>query len=444
MYTVTRMRKRILARLGRPAATLAAGALLGVLFFPAMLRMGFLWGLLPNRDLNQASSYLREVMRTVNENYVDPAAVRYDALAKSAIHGMVDNLDPHSEFLESKDNEELEQDLSGEFGGVGVQVDLYKGSIVVIAPAAGGPADRAGIRGGDQIVSIDGQALGSGVSMDDVVSKLRGKPGTRVRLGILRRSGGRRFEVAITRETIRQDSVPDARVLDGDIGYIQVTEFSDHTGEQFIDALNTLLKQGIDALVIDLRNNPGGLLDAAVEVAEPFFRKGELVVYTQGRTASDREDYRAETDQEPLDIPVAVLINAGTASAAEIVTGALKDTGRAVVVGERSFGKGSVQDIFKLKGGEALRLTTARYYTPSGVSIHEKGIEPQVDVVLTADEDFRLSQQLSRPDLSSPKDFEARFGVAPIPDRQLQAALDVLRGVEVLEAQAAALKKPGR
>jgi carboxyl-terminal processing protease len=432
MHTVPGMGKRIL--------TLATGALLGVLFFPAMLRMGFLWGLLPNRDLNQASSYVREVLQMVNENYVDPKAVGYDALAKSAIHGMVDSLDPHSEFLESKDNQELEDELSGEFGGIGVQVDQYQGKIVVIAPTAGGPGDRAGIRSGDWITAIDGKTLAPGIAMDDVVDQLRGKPHTRVSLGLFRPSTGQKLQLTILRETIKTDSVGDSRVLTGDIGYIQVNDFSDHTGEQFIDALNKLLKQGINSLVIDLRNNPGGLLDAAVEVAEPFFRKGEIVVYTQGRSPADREDYRAEADDEPLDIPVAVLINADTASAAEIVTGALKDTGRAVVVGERSFGKGSVQDIFPLKNGEALRLTTAHYYTPSGVSINQKGITPQVEVVLTADEDFKLSQQLSRPDLRDPKQYEARFGTAPIPDRQLDAALDVLRGVELLDDQAASRK----
>ena len=186
-------------------------------------------------------------------------------------------------------------------------------------------------------------------------------------------------------------------MLPDDIGYIRLTEFSEHTGEQFGDAINRLLKQGISSLIIDLRDNPGGIIDSAVEVAEPFFRKGELIVYTQGRIPADREEYRAETEGQPLDLPVAVLINAGTASAAEIVTGALKDTGRAVVVGERSFGKGSVQSIFKLKNGEGLRLTTAKYYTPSGVSIHGHGITPQVEVVMTAEEDQNLRDQTRPP-----------------------------------------------
>jgi carboxyl-terminal processing protease len=189
--------------------------------------------------------------------------------------------------------------------------------------------------------------------------------------------------------------------------------------------------------VIDLRNNPGGVLDAAVDVAEPFFKKGELIVYTQGRKPGDREDYRAEAEGEPVTLPIAILINAGSASAAEVLTGALKDTGRAVVVGERSFGKGSVQSVFPLKDGEGMRLTTARYYTPGGVSIHEKGIAPHVEVVMTPEEDDKLSRQRARADLVDPREFKERFGVDPIEDRQLQAALDVLKGVRLLGERAA-------
>jgi carboxyl-terminal processing protease len=178
------------------------------------------------------------------------------------------------------------------------------------------------------------------------------------------------------------------------------------------------------------------LLDAAVDVAEPFFKKGELIVYTQGRKPADREDYKAEAEGAPLVMPVAILINSGSASAAEVVTGALKDTGRAVVVGERSFGKGSVQSVFKLKNGEGLRITTAKYYTPSGVSIHEKGIAPHVEVVMSPEEDSKLRRQRGRPDITDTKEFKERFGFQPIEDRQLQAALDVLKGMKLLDERA--------
>jgi carboxyl-terminal processing protease len=232
-----------------------------------------------------------------------------------------------------------------------------------------------------------------------------------------------------------------ARVLSDGIGYIQLTQFTERTGEEFINALNKLNEQGMSSLVLDLRNNPGGLLDAAVAVAEPFFKKGELIVYTQGRQPADRETFRAEVDEEPLGMPVAVLINAGSASAAEIVAGALKDTGRAVIVGERSFGKGSVQSIFRLKNGEGLRLTTARYYTPSGVTIHEKGVAPNVEVVMTPEDDNKLRLQRARDDVKDPTEFKERFGFEPIEDRQLQAALDVLRGVRLIEERTAAAAK---
>jgi carboxyl-terminal processing protease len=263
--------------------------------------------------------------------------------------------------------------------------------------------------------------------MDNVVDKLRGKPHTHVRVTLLRPSDGSHLDLDLVREVIKVESVRGARVMDGSTGYIQITEFSDHTGEQFDDALNDLIKKGIDSLVIDVRNNPGGLLDAAVEVAEPFFKKGDLIVYTEGRKASDKETYLSETEGDPLLMPVAVLINGDTASAAEIVTGALKDSCGAVVVGERSYGKGSVQTIFKLKNGEGLRLTTAHYFTPSGAMINAHGVTPQVEVVMTQDEDRKIERQVSRPDITDPADFKERFGFAPIEDRQLDAALDVLK-----------------
>ena len=256
-------------------------------------------------------------------------------------------------------------------------------------------------------------------------------------MGLYRPATQRRYDVTLVREVIKTESVRDVHVIDGGVGYVQLTEFSEHTGEQFTRALDGLLRQGVSALVLDLRNNPGGLLDAAVDVAEPFFKKGELIVYTQGRKPADREDYRADTGGTPVALPMAVLINAGSASAAEVLTGALKDTARAVVVGERSFGKGSVQTVFPLKNGEGLRLTTARYFTPGGVSIHEKGITPNVEVVMTPDEDDKLSRQHLRSDLTDPKEFKERFGYEPIEDRQLQAALDVLKGVRLLDERAA-------
>jgi carboxyl-terminal processing protease len=427
------MRNRILK--------LAPGMLLGACLSLAAVRLAFLWNLFPSRELGRESAYVREVMQTVHDNYVDPKAVPYDGLARSSLHGMVESLDPHSEFLEAGDNKELEDELSGEFGGIGVQVEILHGRVVIVAPMPGTPGQRAGLRPGDQIVSIDGRALEGDATMAAVVRQLRGKPRTRVTLGIAREGVGDRITIRLTREVIKVDSIAAARVLPGGIGYIRITDFSDHTGEQFDNALDRLLKQGMSSLVLDLRDNPGGVIDAAVDVAEPFFRKDELIVYTQGRTPADRDEYRAASDAEPLRLPMAVILNAGSASAAEIVAGALRDTGRAVIVGERSFGKGSVQSLFSLRDGDGLRLTTARYYTPSGVSIHRKGIAPQVEVVMSAADDQNLRDQRAFPDPFDARRFREQTGSGPVPDRQLEAACEVLKGVSILDDQAETARK---
>jgi carboxyl-terminal processing protease len=432
MNTVGGMFKRILA--------IAAGVSFGLCLAITVTRGTLAWSWFGSSELDHSSDYVREVLKLVNENYVDAKDSAYDKLTKSALHGMIESLDPHSEFLETDDYREMEEEMSGKFGGIGIQVELRKGRVIVIAPIAGTPGERAGILRGDEIVTVDGKPVEQGATMNAVVDQLRGRPHTKVNVGLFRPSTGRTFDLTLVREVIKVDSVRDVHVLPGGVGYLQLTEFSEHTGEEFGRALDRLRQEGARSLVLDLRNNPGGLLDAAVTVAEPFFRKGELIVYTQGRKAGDRDEYRSEAKGEPLQLPMAVLINAGSASAAEIVAGALKDTGRAVIVGERSFGKGSVQSVFKLKNGEGLRLTTARYYTPSGVSIHERGIEPQVEVVMTPDEDSKLSLQRSRSDVTAPKEFEERFDFIPIRDRQLEAAVDVLKGIGAFSAR---LSGPG-
>jgi carboxyl-terminal processing protease len=434
MPTVPAMFKRILS--------LATGAVFGIALTVATLRVTTAWNLWPNRDLARSSGYVKDVMRLVNENYVDGKSVAFDALARNALHGMVEALDPHSEFLEKKENDEFEEDITGEFGGVGIQVETRSNRIVVIAPLAGTPGERAGIRRGDEIVSIDGRPIEPGGNVDGIVSRLRGKPKTSVTVGLHRPATKETLDLTLVREVIKVESVRLARLLGDGIGYVQLTEFSDHTAEQFRRALDGLLTRGARSLIIDVRNNPGGLLDAAVEVAEPFFRKGELIVYTQGRKPSDREEFRAETAAPPIAIPIAVLVNAGSASAAEIVTGALKDTGRAIVVGERSFGKGSVQSVFKLENGEGLRLTTARYYTPSGATIHERGIEPHVEVVMTPEEDQTLARQRARADITDPTEFKERFGVEMIADRQLETAVAMLKGVRLFGERSVARATP--
>jgi carboxyl-terminal processing protease len=413
--------------------TVASGVALGSVVALAGAQLAFSWGWFPNRELDRSSRYVREVLELVNENYVEETAAQYPKLTKAALRGMLESLDPHSEFMEARDYQELEEEMSSEFGGIGVQLELRNNRVVVIAPIADTPSDRAGIRRGDELVKIDGVRLDKTTSMDDIVTKLRGKPKTRVTVGFLRPSTSKEFEVTLTREVIKFDSVRNAELLPDGVGYIQVTQFTERTGEEFVRALNRLREEGMRALVLDLRNNPGGLLDAAVEVAEPFFKKDELIVYTQGRRREDRDEYRAEQDDPLVTVPTVVLINSGSASAAEIVAGALKDTKRAVIVGERSFGKGSVQSIFRLQNGEGMRLTTARYYTPSGVTIHEKGVEPNVEIVMSPEEDQTLRLQRTRRDVTDPAEFKERFGISPVEDRQLQAALDILKSLQLLK-----------
>lgn len=412
---------------------LASGVALGFALTLVAARVSLAWGLFPNRDLNRTVSYMREVLQMVNQHYVDAENASYEKLAKAALHGMVESLDPHSEYLEARDFEDLEEQLSGDFSGIGIQVETRDGRVLVVAPIANSPAERAGIQRGDEIVGVEGQEIEKDLTMETVIDRLRGRPKTKVTIDFYRAKTDTRFQLTLQRELIKLESVREVRVLPERTGYILLSEFSEHTGREFNEALTKLLAEGIDSLVLDLRNNPGGLLEAAVEVAEPFFRKGELIVSTLGRHPIDSERFRAEGLGEPLQMPIAVLINAGTASAAEVVTGALKDTGRAIVVGERSFGKGSVQSVFQLKNGEGLRLTTARYYTPAGISIHETGIEPHVELVLSVEEDSKLRVQRTRPDVTDPVDFKARFGFTPIEDRQLQTALDMLKGVKLFD-----------
>ena len=303
------------------------------------------------------------------------------------------------------------------------------GHVVVVSPIAGSPAERAGMRRGDQLLKIDGELLVN-PTLDSTIKLVRGEPGSLVTITVFRPSQNKAIDFAVRRERIELNSVRLAAVRPGHLGYLQITQFSERTGDEFKTALTGLEKEGIRALVIDLRNNPGGLLDAAIDVCNEFFEKGELIVYTQGRTPESRENYNAKGAHVTRKYPVAILVNGGTASAAEIVSGAMRDTKRAVIVGEKTFGKGSVQSVIELENGEGLRLTTARYYTPSGVTIHEKGIQPHVEVEISADDEARIRLQQSRAADENPTNDEDK----PIADVQLAAAEEILNGVLATKA----------
>ncbi len=384
----------------------------------------------PDRERDKQVKYYREVMQLVKENYVGDAPSDYASLTRSALDGMVSQLDPHSQFMLADEYSQTEDELTNAFTGVGIQVEQRDGHIVIVAAIPATPAERAGIRRGDQLVKIDGQALVD-PTLDSTIKLVRGEPGSLVTLTVFRPSQNKNFDYTVHRERIQLDSVRLTSVLPGHIGYLQITQFSDRTGEEFQGALAALEKEGIRSLIIDLRNNPGGLLEAAIAVCNEFFDQGELIAYTQGRTPESRENHLAKGGHPKRTYPIAILVNGGTASAAEIVAGAMRDTHRAVIVGEKTFGKGSVQSVIELDNGEGLRLTTARYYTPSGVTIHEKGISPNAEIEISADDEARLRVlQAEAGDTGSEDELRTK----PIADVQLIATEEILTGVLAAKA----------
>ena len=409
------------------------GVIAGYLMTLGVVEVVQAWSLWPDRETTRAAAQVREVMLLLNKHHVDADEVGAQKLAERAIKGMVGGLDPYSGFLDASSYRQLEEEIDSRFGGIGVQVEDVDGKITVVAPIAGTPGERAGILRGDVIVKVDADDV-RGWKLDRLVGRLRGKPGSAVAVTVEREVGAdgaenkpRELEFKLERELIKVESVRDVELLADGVGYIRVVVFGERTGEEFQAALERLRGQGMRALILDLRNNPGGLLTAAVEVVEPFFAKNELVVYTEGRDPRRRQELRAEGAKTPLALPVAVLVNGGSASASEIVAGALRDTGRAVLVGEKTFGKGSVQTIFPVGKDAGLRVTTAKYYTPGGAVIHERGILPDVEQVLTPEQEKAVFLRRLRSDVTDPKVFEERFGVPMADDTQLDAAVAELR-----------------
>jgi len=340
-------------------------------------------GVLANRDGSGGSlpwddvRLLTEVLERVRQDYVEP--VDDHRLLESAVRGMVTDLDPHSQFLDAQEYEEIRISTSGNYSGVGLEVNMRDGRVLVVAPIEGTPADRAGIRSGDAIIAIDGIAVG-GDNVSDAVTRLRGKPGTRVRITISRSGEPAPLEFELVRGNVQVHSVR-ARVLEPGFGYVRISQFSETTGRDLRNALGDLRKQPggavLRGLVLDLRNNPGGVLDAAIEVSDDFLDAG-LIVTASGRGAEASFRHEARAGDLLEGAPIVVLVNGGSASASEIVAGALQDNRRATLLGSRTFGKGSVQTVMPLSNGRAIKLTTSRYYTPSGASINGEGITPDI------------------------------------------------------------------
>jgi carboxyl-terminal processing protease len=371
------------------------------------------------------------VMEQVRAYYVDEEKTPYKKLVNGALQGMLESLDPHCQFLDEDMYEDLKDDTQGHFGGLGIVVSTRDGVLTVVAPMEDTPGYAAGLLTGDRIMEIDGVST-EGLQVQDAVKNLRGEPGTPVKLKILRPSDTSMFEVNLTRAIINIRSVKDTAMLDERIGYVRVTSFNEPTAEDLQAELEKLLGQGMKALVLDLRGNPGGLLSAAKEISEKFLKPDDLIVYTQGRSKSSRRDYVSEGRHHYGDFPMVILVNGGSASASEIVAGALQDHKRALLVGERSFGKGSVQSLLPLDNGMAVRLTTAKYYTPSERVIHNVGIQPDIEVRVSPDEWRALQLKRSKP-AAYRQDLDIHNAGLPkpadVPDRQLERAMDVLKGI---------------
>jgi carboxyl-terminal processing protease len=411
---------------------IAAGAILGI-----MLSLNY--SAVADREASQQLPIddlraFAEVFGKIKNDYVEP--VEDKKLITEAINGMLSGLDPHSAYLDADAFKDLQAGTQGEFGGLGIEVGMEDGFVKVVSPIEDTPAYKAGLKAGDLIIKLDETPV-KGMTLSDAVKRMRGKPNTDIVLTVLRKGESKALTFKLTRAIIKTQSVK-YKLTEPGYPYIRITQFQEHTGEDLAKAIKALREENkgpFKGLILDLRNNPGGLLNAAVGVSSAFLPKNELVVYTEGRTedakmrltadpeyyvkGGARSDYLRDLPQELKTVPMAVLINGGSASASEIVAGALQDHHRAIILGTQSFGKGSVQTILPMNNGTAIKLTTARYYTPEGRSIQAKGILPDIIVeegtISTADNGLNLREaDLSR-HLLNPKEGEAAPPVMELP-----------------------------
>ena len=372
-----------------------------------------------------------EILERVKSDYVED--IDDDKLLENAIRGMLSGLDAHSSYLDPDQFQEMQVSTSGRFGGLGIEVQMEGGFVKVVAPIDDTPAERAGIKAGDLIIRLDDQQV-KGMTLSDAVDVMRGEPGTNITLTVVREGRDAPFTVDIERAIIRVTSVR-SRMLDDDFGYIRVSQFNAEASKNFGEHLKQLKGENgreLRGLVLDLRNNPGGLLTSAVEISDHLL-DGGLVTYTEGRAEGSRQDFNASSGDLLKGAPVVVLINEGSASASEIVAGALQDNGRGIIMGFDSFGKGSVQTIMPMPGGDALKLTTARYFTPGGRNIEAKGIVP--DVALQPLEVRKTERGIQALNDEAVEDEDDEQSLAE-EDYALHEALNLLRGLTILQARA--------
>ncbi len=406
----------------------------------------------PNDEFYKELETFENALALVQSDYVEEPEAK--DLIYGALKGMLATLDPYSQFLDPDSYNELKVETEGEFGGLGIEITIKDELLTVITPLDETPAAKAGIKPQDRIVKIDGE-LTRGLTLLDAVKKLRGKPGSTVRLTILREGENELLEVEVPRAIIKIRSVRNAEVLEEKIGYVRIADFGERTTEDLRTALDQLKQQEMESLIIDLRNNPGGLLDVAVSTSELFLKRNDLIVSTKGRLRNQNMEFRARGDGSVNGVPLVVLINEGSASASEIFAGAIQDHHRGVILGTKSHGKASVQTVFPLKDGSALKLTTSKYFTPSGKSIHGEGIHPDVEVKLEelnakeeekgakpngprADEVFDRLEQDEKKDGAAgakPEDAVQAPKVDTLRDNQLARAVDLLKGLRVYQHQ---------
>ncbi len=424
---------------GKTLPVLLVGAVLGILLSvggTVLAEKESSKSSLPLEDLKAFS----EVFGQIKASYVED--VSDHDLLESAIKGMLTGLDPHSTYLDKKAFKDLREGTRGEFGGLGIEVGMEDGFVKVITPIDDTPAFKAGVEAGDLVIRLDEKPV-KGMTLSDAVKIMRGKPGTDILLTIIREGEPKPLKLTITRAVIKVVSVKN-RILEPGYGYVRIASFQTRTGANLHEAISELKKQSenseLKGLVLDLRNNPGGLLNAAVSVSDSFLDSG-LIVYTEGRIEHSKMNFKAGPDDMLKGAPIVVLINGGSASASEIVAGALQDHKRAVIMGQQSFGKGSVQTILENNKGGAIKLTTARYFTPSGRSIQAEGITP--DITLSAvklqqlDDEFVAIKEkdLSKHLVNTDDSEEEKVGKVEKPvgnDYPLHEALNLLKGINIL------------
>jgi carboxyl-terminal processing protease len=378
-------------------------------------------------------SIFAKALELIRQDYVDDNKTSYHDLINAAMKGMLSSLDPHSQFMNPDDFRDMQDDTRSRFKGLGIEVSMKNGLPTVIAAMEDTPAAKAGVLSGDQILRINGIST-ERMDLQDAINVLRGPAGAKITLTLLRPSTKEIKEYTLQRAEIKIQSVKGARLLDPEftgpfkIGYIRLVQFNEPTADELSKALDELQKQGMQALILDLRNNPGGLLNSAVDVCAQFLPPNTKVVSTQGRVASQQHDYSTSgAKKERPSFPMVVLINEGSASGAEIVAGALKDLHRAVLVGETTFGKGSVQNVMQLPDGSAVRFTTAKYYTPSKQVIQGNGVTPNIRVAVTADQERSLSALRNTGNMK-PEDEKT---IIKARDPQMLRAIDALKGVMI-------------